>query len=99
MLQGKLELVKGNFDIFELLLTQAKELATVFELNSYLEWINTELTNFKSELQKWHVLLSTNVPLKERLEAVELEIYVKDVQKLLDKNLLSEINLTDSTRK
>ena len=84
ILQGKFEIVLGNYLKFETHFNQAKDLASEYELENYKKWINKELTSFKSEIQKWQNLLKLNSSLYQRLEAVELETYVKDVRKILN---------------
>ena len=82
-LQGKLNIILGNFDEVENYFNEAKEIAKEYQLTSFEKWINDELINFQGELKKWKMLITTNASLKDRIEMIELEEYVKGIQHIL----------------
>ena len=80
---GKLDLILGKHSSFEKLFSEAKRLASEYDLKAYEELIDEE--SKKSEISKWKSLLINNASLAERLDIVNLANYVRDASTLLNK--------------
>ena len=83
IIQGKINIILGNFNLFEQFFNEARAIAKEYDLTSVEKWIISELSNYHTELSKWQTIITSNVSIRERIELIQLEEYVKGVQHIL----------------
>ena len=82
MLESRMKLVLNEYDEYTSILEAIRELAKDYDLKRMLELIDVEILEFQHQREKWkNVLPSSTV--KERLEAVEMESYIKFVKNVM----------------
>lgn len=83
ILKGKLELILGKYHTFETFFVEAQKLAKEYELEIAEAWIQAELLKLKKELDKWDNYFKNNTPIKDRIQAAEMENYINELKKML----------------
>ena len=83
ILQGKLEIVEGDLEKAEKLFIESLQKAKKQNLMNLIEEIKNELAKLNDELLKAKTIINTNINIKKRIEELELEKYVEDIQEVL----------------
>ena len=83
ILQGKLEIVEGDLEKAEKLFIESLQKAKKQNLMNLIEEIKNELAKLNDELLKAKTIINTNININKRIEELELEKYVEDIQEVL----------------
>ena len=83
ILRGKFELVKGNHSNFLVYLNKSKDLAVEYNITKFTDFINSEIKNFNSEIQKWQTVINDNTTVSQKLDLDNLESYISEVRNIL----------------
>ena len=92
LLKAKLNLLVENNISFEQYLVVARNLAQEFDLNQAEKLITEELSGVQNEISVWEEILMKNATLKERLEAIDIEKYIQDLQQIVDEKMNNNNN-------
>ena len=92
LLKEKLNLLVENYISFEQYLVVARNLAQEFDLNQAEKLITEELSGVQNEISVWEEILMKNATLKERLEAIDIEKYIQDLQQIVDEKMNNNNN-------
>jgi tetratricopeptide (TPR) repeat protein len=82
ILKSKITLVEGNLKQSERLLVQASIMAEERNLTYLVKKSEKEYSDFRKQVDHWKGLLEKNAPLVQKLQDIEIQKYISDLQKI-----------------
>lgn len=86
ILQAKLSMVDGDLTSTLQLLDEAQAIAEEKKSDYILDKVIKERKHVEGQYEKWQRLIQTNASYKERLEETQVLEYLKEAQKIVDKD-------------
>jgi tetratricopeptide (TPR) repeat protein len=85
LLRAKFAAVEGELDQAIKYFNEAKVIAKEKKLNSLVKKVEIEQKEFEADFQKWQGLIQRHTSLKERLVQAQLEEYIQEAQKIINR--------------